>query len=146
MVQQENTEMGIAVLESGFGAGNPNSIVEQSLPEGRDRWYATCPNLAIVCLSLVQPIPEGKALAMSSTLSWDADLIRELRQQLGLSQEKLAAKLGVSFRTVNRWENRRAVPSALATKQIESLLHQMGDAGQELLAKYCADSGSRRHA
>lgn len=82
---------------------------------------------------------------MSSTLSWDADLIRELRQQLGLSQEKLAAKLGVSFRTVNRWENRRAAPSALATKQIESLLHQMGDVGQELLAKHDAGSGSRRH-
>ncbi len=73
-----------------------------------------------------------------------ADLIREIRQQLGLSQEKLAAKLGVSFRTVNRWENRHAVPSALALKQIEELLHRMShssnvtvrERGEELLAQY----------
>ncbi|HLO51614.1 MAG TPA: helix-turn-helix transcriptional regulator [Kamptonema sp.] len=82
---------------------------------------------------------------MSLTIPLEiAALIRELRQQLGLSQEKLAAKLGVSFRSVNRWENRRAVPSALALKQIEELLHQMSDSskptvrerGKELLAKY----------
>lgn len=73
-----------------------------------------------------------------------ADLIRELRQQLGLSQEKLAAKLGVSFRSVNRWENKRAVPSALALKQIEELLHQMSasskatvrERGKDLLSRY----------
>lgn len=73
-----------------------------------------------------------------------AVLIRELRQHLGLSQEKLAVKLGVSFRTVNRWENRRAVPSALALKQIEGLLHQMSQSSKatvrerakDLLAQY----------
>lgn len=31
------------------------------------------------------------------------------RYQLGLSQEKLAAKLGVSFSTVNRWEKGHAI-------------------------------------
>lgn len=73
-----------------------------------------------------------------------ADLIREIRQHLDLSQEKLAAKLGVSFRTVNRWENERAVPSSLALKQVEGLLHQMRrsskaavrERGKDLLARY----------
>ncbi|MBD2058649.1 helix-turn-helix transcriptional regulator [Oculatella sp. FACHB-28] len=73
-----------------------------------------------------------------------ADLVRELRQQLGLSQEKLAAKLGVSFRTVNRWENGHTLPSALALKQVEELLHQMShsskatvrDCGKNLLSHY----------
>ena len=73
-----------------------------------------------------------------------ADLIRELRQQLGLSQEKLAARLGVSFRTVSRWENRRVVPSALALKQIKELLDEMsqsskptiGECANNLLARY----------
>lgn len=82
---------------------------------------------------------------MSSTMPLEvAVLIRELRQHLGLSQEKLAVKLGVSFRTVNRWENRRAVPSALALKQIEGLLHQMSQSSKatvrerakDLLAQY----------
>ena len=33
-----------------------------------------------------------------------AEKVKEARKQLNISQEKLAAKLGVSFSTVNRWE------------------------------------------
>jgi DNA-binding transcriptional regulator YiaG len=68
-----------------------------------------------------------------------ADLVRETRQRLKLSQAKFAAKLGVSFQSVNRWENRRTKPLPIALKQIEYLLHQMGDRGQDLLAKYFAE-------
>ncbi|RMH36561.1 MAG: XRE family transcriptional regulator [Nitrospirae bacterium] len=53
-------------------------------------------------------------------------LIRDLRQRTGLIQEKFAAKLGVTFPTVNRWENRRAKPSLLALQKIEDLLRSMG--------------------
>ncbi|QLE44721.1 helix-turn-helix domain-containing protein [Nostoc sp. C052] len=56
-----------------------------------------------------------------------SDLIRELRQQLDLSQEKFAAKLGVSLRTVNRWENGSTVPSQMALKLIEEMLEKMGE-------------------
>jgi DNA-binding transcriptional regulator YiaG len=65
-----------------------------------------------------------------------ADLVRETRQRLELSQVKFAAKLGVSFQSVNRWENGRTKPLPIALRQIEHLLHQMGDAGKDLLAKY----------
>ncbi|NMG18429.1 helix-turn-helix domain-containing protein [Brasilonema bromeliae] len=65
-----------------------------------------------------------------------AALIRETRQLLHLSQAELAAKLGVSFHSVNRWENRRTRPLPLARKQISTLLHQLGDSGQALLRKY----------
>jgi len=41
-------------------------------------------------------------------------LIAEIRRQLALSQEDLARQLGVSFATVNRWENEHALPSKLA--------------------------------
>ncbi|MBM0745053.1 helix-turn-helix transcriptional regulator (plasmid) [Phormidium sp. CLA17] len=54
-------------------------------------------------------------------------LIRELRQTLQLTQEKFAAQLGVSFPTINRWENGHATPSPLALKQIELLLHQLAE-------------------
>jgi transcriptional regulator with XRE-family HTH domain len=70
------------------------------------------------------------------------NLMREMRQRLGLSQAKLAAKLGVSFQSVNRWENGRTKPLPLALKQIEQLLHQMGDSGKDLLIQYFSDSGS----
>ena len=50
--------------------------------------------------------------------------IKSIRQQLGLSQEELAHKLGVSFTSVNRWENGQTKPSKLAKKQID-LFHEM---------------------
>jgi DNA-binding transcriptional regulator YiaG len=65
-----------------------------------------------------------------------ANLISELRQRLGLSQEKLASKLGVSYQSVNRWENNRAVPSQMALKLIEAMLLKMGDRGADLLNRY----------
>jgi len=63
-------------------------------------------------------------------------LVRELRGRTGLTQEKFAARLGVTFPTINRWENRRAKPSPLAMKQIEDLLRSMGDRGQDLLQEF----------
>jgi DNA-binding transcriptional regulator YiaG len=68
-----------------------------------------------------------------------ADLVRETRQRLELSQAKFAAKLGVSFQSVNRWENGRTKPLPIALKQIEHLLHQMGDTGTDLLVKYFSE-------
>lgn len=65
-----------------------------------------------------------------------ADLVRETRHRLELSQAKFAAKLGVSFQSVNRWENGRTKPLPVALKQIELLLQQMGDRGEDLLGKY----------
>lgn len=48
--------------------------------------------------------------------------IRKLRTELGLTQEQFAAKVGVTFSTVNRWENGRGKPSPLAMKRIKHLL------------------------
>jgi putative transcriptional regulator len=66
-------------------------------------------------------------------------LIRELRERTGLTQEKFAARLGVTFPTINRWENGRAKPSPLAMEKIESLLRSMGDRGSDLLVELLGD-------
>ena len=50
--------------------------------------------------------------------------IRELRSKLGLTQEQLAAKVGVTFSTVNRWESGKSKPSPLAMRQIEKLMER----------------------
>lgn len=47
--------------------------------------------------------------------------IKELRGRLGISQEKLAEKIGVAFATVNRWENGQSKPSAMAWRIITGL-------------------------
>ena len=63
-------------------------------------------------------------------------LVRELRERTGLSQEKFAARLGVTFPTINRWENGKAKPSPLGLKQIEELLKDLGKRGSDLLEEY----------
>ena len=62
--------------------------------------------------------------------------LRLLRARLGLSQEQLARRLGVSFATVNRWETGRSRPSARARAAIAELeasasLEQEPAQGQE---------------
>ena len=70
-----------------------------------------------------------------------ARLVRELRSRLGLTQEKMAARLGVTFPTINRWENGRAKPSPLAFRQIQDLLVDLGESGEDLRAKYFPGQG-----
>ena len=48
------------------------------------------------------------------------ELVKEIRRQLALSQEDLARELGISFATVNRWENGQVKPSKLAKAQFNS--------------------------
>ncbi len=52
-------------------------------------------------------------------------LIKEVRRQLLLSQEDLARLLGVSFATINRWENAQVKPSKLARVQLETFCSKM---------------------
>ncbi|MHC5770768.1 MAG: helix-turn-helix domain-containing protein [Nostoc sp.] len=63
-------------------------------------------------------------------------IIRDLRLLAGLTQEQFAATLGVTYTTINRWENGRSKPSSLAMEKIEQKLDEMGTQGQDLLAKY----------
>lgn len=53
-------------------------------------------------------------------------LIKSIREYLGLSQTEFADKIGVTFATVNRWENGRAIPTKLA---------------QTTLYEYCKEHG-----
>jgi DNA-binding transcriptional regulator YiaG len=55
----------------------------------------------------------------------DKESIRELRHKLGLSQEGLARRLGVSVITVRRWEEGSYKPSPLAFSRIEELIKEI---------------------
>lgn len=56
-------------------------------------------------------------------------IVKEVRRQLGISQEELAHKLGISFATINRWENGKTTPSKLARIQFESFCVEMKKLG-----------------
>lgn len=45
-----------------------------------------------------------------------ADIVKDVRRTLGISQESLAYSLKVSFSTINRWENGKTTPNKLTRK------------------------------
>ena len=68
---------------------------------------------------------------MSNSDSCTPAFIKDMRLRLGLTQEELAHKLGVSFTSVNRWENEQTKPSKLAKKQLERLMAESSPANKE---------------
>lgn len=54
------------------------------------------------------------------------ETVKSLRTALNLTQEQLAAKLGVTVSTVNRWENGKGKPSPLARLRIQELCRTVG--------------------
>lgn len=72
---------------------------------------------------------------MSNTAEFGG-LIKSLRIRQGLTQERFAIQLDVTFATVNRWENGRTVPSRLARKQILTQIESLGTEGEDLLKKF----------
>jgi superfamily II DNA or RNA helicase len=56
-----------------------------------------------------------------------SDQIKQLRARLGLTQMILAERLGVSFPTVNRWENGKAIPSQLSWNRLREITGDLDD-------------------
>lgn len=50
-----------------------------------------------------------------------AEKLKEIRETLLLSQDELAKELGVTFATVNRWENGHHEPTLKAKRAIRTL-------------------------
>ena len=50
------------------------------------------------------------------------DAIVELRMKLNVSQDELAKKLGVSFLSINRWENGRHMPTKIVKLKLSKSL------------------------
>lgn len=69
------------------------------------------------------------AISLSSPLYKEANMnaseaIQKIRANYGLTQEKLARILGVSFVSVNRWERGNSAPSPAQSKKIFDLLEK----------------------
>ncbi len=57
-------------------------------------------------------------------------LVKKVRSELGISQEELAHELGVSFATINRWENGKTTPFKLARAQFDAFCEKMTKQGK----------------
>ncbi|MCY2902855.1 helix-turn-helix domain-containing protein [Mycoplasmopsis arginini] len=55
-----------------------------------------------------------------------ADAIKELRNKMLLSQEEFAKVLGVSFASINRWENGKHEPTIKIKRKLRALFNEYG--------------------
>jgi DNA-binding transcriptional regulator YiaG len=53
--------------------------------------------------------------------------VRALREKVGLNRDDFGARVGASGRTIRRWENDEAEPSAMACKILYSLAEQIDE-------------------
>jgi len=52
-------------------------------------------------------------------------LIKELRGRLGLTQEQLAQQVGVTYSTVNHWENGERMPLPFLVKRLVEMKEEL---------------------
>jgi putative transcriptional regulator len=55
-----------------------------------------------------------------------AKLVKHLRERLNLTQEQFAQKVGVTYSTVNHWENRKRMPQPFLVKRLLELKEEIG--------------------
>ena len=125
LAKEANPERAVVLVEGrqvGWAASGRNGgFCEASLTHGPGlggalayfEWIAPC---AMACKSYAARVNSEPLDAVPL-----AARLRLLRTRLGLSQEQLAHRLGVSFATVNRWESGRSRPSARASVALEEL-------------------------
>ncbi len=66
--------------------------------------------------------------------------LRKLREEMGMSQEDFARRIGTSARTISRWETGDSVPSFTIAqmKALDALLMEHGKALKDLPDSFAA--------
>lgn len=53
-------------------------------------------------------------------------LVKKLRERLDLTQEQFAQKVGVTYSTVNHWENGKRTPQPFLIRRLLELKQELG--------------------
>jgi transcriptional regulator with XRE-family HTH domain len=53
-------------------------------------------------------------------------LVKELRERLGLTQEQFAQKVGVTYGSVNHWENGKRRPQPFLIRRLLEIKEELG--------------------
>jgi transcriptional regulator with XRE-family HTH domain len=66
--------------------------------------------------------------------------LKKLREEMGMSQEEFARRIGTSARTISRWETGESVPSFTIAqmKALDALLLEYGKALKDLPDRFAA--------
>lgn len=65
-------------------------------------------------------------IVQQETVMWNSDMVKAMRQHLGLSQAELATQLGVRQQTISEWENAVYPPSRSTSKHLSRVAEQLG--------------------
>lgn len=66
-----------------------------------------------------KPVRAYKVKLKGETVLWNGDLIKGLREHMGLSQAQLAETLGVRQQTISEWETGLYAPSLRTSKHLD---------------------------
>ena len=69
-------------------------------------------------------------------------LVKRLRKRLGLTQEQLAQRVGVTYSTINHWENGKRLPQPFLARRLRQLESEL-DAGSARVLVPAAGSHPR---
>jgi len=58
------------------------------------------------------------------------NLIKELRGRLGLTQEQFAHRVGVTFSSVNHWENGKRTPQPFLIRRLVEMKEKLDEEGR----------------
>ncbi len=71
-------------------------------------------------------------------------LVKRLRKGLRLTQEQFAREVGVTFSTINQWENGRRQPQPFLLKRLLEMEAARGGASAGVLTREAAQASKRR--
>ena len=57
-------------------------------------------------------------------------LVKELRRRLDLTQEQFAQKVGVTYGTINHWENGKRVPQPFLLRRLLEIKEELDATGK----------------
>ncbi|MGC8732109.1 MAG: helix-turn-helix domain-containing protein [Halothiobacillaceae bacterium] len=60
-----------------------------------------------------------------------AALVKELRRRLELTQEQFAQKVGVTYSTVNHWENGKRTPQPFLLRRLHEIKGELDALGKK---------------
>ena len=72
------------------------------------------------------------------------DLILEIRNWLNVSQEDLAKMIGISYATVNRWENGHSQPNKAAQLRLYDICRERGVDLEDIIRRKIGKSAQQK--
>ena len=138
--QEHSVELKIAEIERILVASLPSSASERSWWSNRDNALQADAWME-AGFKVVKFDDENKCVTFrkirfeetykisvddSGIITWDSELIKDLRQHMGLTQAQFAAELGVRQQTVSEWEQGVYTPTRASAKHLMLVAEKAG--------------------